>query len=40
MDRITIKAYGEEVARSEDMPEEELQENRKVASFMYIFIEG
>lgn len=37
-DRITTKAFGEELAPQGELSEEELQENRKVASYMYIVV--
>ncbi|MBN1927042.1 MAG: OmpA family protein [Prolixibacteraceae bacterium] len=38
--RIRTKAFGEELARQGELSEEELQENRKVASYMFILIEN
>lgn len=37
-DRITTKAYGEEMAEQGELTEEQLQENRKVASYIYMVI--
>ncbi|MCF8359976.1 MAG: OmpA family protein [Prolixibacteraceae bacterium] len=38
-DRIRTKAFGEEMAPDGELTEEELQENRKVASYMFIYVE-
>ena len=37
--RIFTKAFGEDLVKDENLSDEELQENRKVASYMFIVIE-